>query len=269
MILLEELSRIAAAFDPTRNGSPVLQEILAQAQTAINVCWAVLWQFDSLQDLFRRVMLNAFMPEQENLLQEYAKGLKFNNDAATMIQQIVQILSNVQLARSQFAGPPTDDKSKQQMEANIQTDLQEISQALQQITTDLAILTRTSYGSDPDIVQGKADLINQLTGLASNLQVAQGQLTTVARDLQTGSGSLAQDLNLLLNGDGSSQPPGGLGNILDDANGYAQQYASVSLEKEFNLQILMSRVQQEWEITTSCLQTINESYMQFARSIYK
>jgi|GEM_PF-3610300 len=267
--LMNILANVIDGYDPSKNGLAVFDAILSQISVAIDVCWAMLWKVDSLADLFRRVMLGKFMPEQEAMLIRYSNVLKFSDDAGQMLQDLLKVLAALANAKSDFAGVPTNPTDTAKMQQAIQTDEQAISAAISMIQADLALMGRADFGSDPEILADQAKLIQQLKDLEGNLQTAQGQLAKVASDLQSGSPMLAVDLNLLLNGDGTVQPPGGLTNIMDTALGDSQDYGNMSLTEEYTMQMLMSSVQQEWEIVSTCLESLHDSYMTFAKAIYQ
>ncbi len=269
VMLMNILANVIDGYDPSKNGLTVFDAILSQISVAIDVCWAMLWKVDSLADLFRRVMLGKFMPEQEAMLIRYSNVLKFSDDAGQMLQDLLKVLAALANAKSDFAGVPTNPTDTAKMQQAIQTDEQAITAAIAMIQADLALMGRADFGSDPEVLADQAKLIQQLKDLEGNLQTAQGQLAKVAADLQNGSPTLAIDLNLLLNGDATLESPGGLTNIMDTALGDSQDYGNMSLTEEYTMQMLMSSVQQEWEIVSTCLDSLHDSYMTFAKAIYQ
>ena len=129
----------------------------------------------------------------------------------------------------------------------------------------------------------KKQLIQQLQGYISNMAKAVSQVSQVLQDLANVkitaegtnsfkvsglSGNIGVAEHNAVYGDAES-PPGGLSKIMSTIRGDMQDYTNTNTTQQYNMELIMTSVQQMYSLTTTCITTLNQSYMSFARAIYK
>lgn len=297
--LLEALEGASANFDPTKNGMDSIQNMVQGFEIAAGIAEAKADGVDSLADLFARNIINRYMPEQQGIITNLALVIKFNNLGQSTDQTILNIIKDFSGASGNYlfgsllgnqnpdgsyAGSATTAKDVLKKEqAAVTSDTAAINKALTQISQDIASLTLNhDYDGDPILSAEKNRLIGQLKSYQASLQTALSQVTQVGKDLAkvrisgddnafrvSGlSGHITSDEDYLINGNGSLDPPGGLGKITTDITGDMRDYGNTNTVQSYNMELVLTKVQQEWSLTSTCIATLNHSYMSFAKGIH-
>lgn len=290
--ILNFLSAATNSFDPQKNGMTTFNQILREIEAEEKYVLKQLEAVESLADEFVRDVVNQYMPEQQALLADLAIVLHFNIDAAGKDQTLLKIIQDFGSAAGTYCfgnlngstPAKTAEKILKKEQDAAKNDINNLNKAIQDIDAFITNLELDhEYDGNPSLMEEKGTLIQQLEGYKDDMQTALIQVSKVAKDLDgvtiTGDdkgfvannvpSSLREDEDHVINGDATLQPPGGLSKIYSTIKGDLNDYTSVQVEQEYNVQLIETRVTQMYQLVATCLKTISDSYMQFARGIYK
>lgn len=259
----------------------------------------------SLPDRFKRAILDYYMPRQEAFLMQMAALLYFDNMGSEIGNTLLGKMSDFGGAQfnynfsgmmgskttAGYTGNYTAAKNALSKEKNqVSTDINNANDGINSINKQIQdVQDKTQPPPDRPFTpeQGK-ELLDKLNGYKANLQVALNQLNalkTILAPMQVVPGGDAQHFNInglpnpvsalssaenvVINGDNSSNPKGGLLNINTMITTDQSHYSSEGQNQQMKLQMTMTQVQQEWTVVSTALQLLNQMYMTVAQGVYK
>jgi hypothetical protein len=264
---------------------------------------------EPLPSQFAHVIIDHFMPQQEEFLQNLAMLLFLNNMGAQFGNSLLDKMLGFGDAANNynfnhflrpagdgnFSGSVADAiKQLQAEERQCAQDMKQNDEIAATITRQLAQIKQELDKQPPPTPKQKAILTKMQASLTSTLQSSNAcydQLHNLAHLLSTLKISaapgispdkeftitdgaswqtdLGQDEGYVINGNPSQVPSGGLVKLQSQTQAFQQSYADQGQNLQMKLQMEMTGIQQEWTVVSTALQLLNQMYMSVAQAIYK
>ncbi|MFZ0565638.1 MAG: CT620/CT621 family type III secretion system effector, partial [Chlamydiales bacterium] len=251
----------------------------------------------SLPDLFKRAILEVYMPSQEKYLQSLADTLYFSNKGAQIGNQLLSDTIDFAGAGDNYGFTNFLQKTNAEFSGNFDTIEKELdtekAQAAQDMQAcDRAIADCKKYQQevmdDPQLSdEQKQQIYDELQNYIDDLEASKTQISNLLNKLNQvtvlpGSDNdhfklsgpyneLSSLESIVINGDPTLAPAatGGLVRIHTQIDATQKRYSDQSQNQQMILQMRMTQIQQEWTIVSTALQLLNQMYLTVAKGIYK